>query len=324
MYAILDIGSNSFHLVIAEHTNDPDGEGRVSLKKTLNRKVQLAEGISASSKLSKAAVGRGLSALKDCQTELLQYPVTRFCVVGTNALRTAKNAGKFIRSANYLGFPINVISGDQEAWYIYKGIQAFLPESGNVRLFIDIGGGSTEFAMGHEHNPILVNSLPLGCVACRDEQADENITAKSLARIKKMTHDCLDQKLSPGFYDMDFREVYASSGTAKMLGQVLKANGLTNGSITLGALHELEQMVIDLGSVFKLNQLDGLKSSRRNVFTSGLGIMLAIMDHLGIEHIDYCDFALREGVLLSMIEEQGDFPLYTVEGQLACLLSHET
>ena len=315
MYAVLDLGSNSFHLVIAERRNDKTG-----ILKTLNSKVQLAEGLSQTGKISKEARERALAAFREFREELARYPIERFCVVGTNTFREAKNAAKLMEEANAMGFPINVISGMQEAYYIYQGVQAFLPVSQSPRLVFDIGGGSTEFAVGHGSEPLITDSLSIGCVTYRSEAADardEKITRKSLAKIRRKVHEVLDEKLNPDFYELDWEEIYASSGTAKMLSGVLRENKLTDGAITLKALQEMEDRVIRLGSASALSQLAGLKSNRRNVFVSGLAIMQSIMDHLGLDHVDYSDFALREGVLLGLIRQGEDFPLYSLIGNHA-------
>lgn len=310
MYAVVDLGSNSFHLVIAEKRN-----GRTNIIKTMNSKVQLADGLSQTGKISKESRERAFTAFKEFRQELSNHDIELFCVVGTNTFREAKNAAKFMEEANALGFPVNVISGLQEAYYIYQGVQAFLPISEKQRLIFDIGGGSTEFALGNGYEPLMMDSLSIGCVTYRgdaSEQRDEKITRKSFAKLRRRAHEVLDQKLNPAFYEMDWEEIYASSGTAKMLSVVLRENKLTDGTITQRALLDLEKMAIDLGSSFALSQLTGLKANRRTVFVSGLAIMQSIMDHLGMDHVDYSDFALREGVLLGLMKQGKDFPLYSL------------
>ncbi len=317
MYAIVDLGSNSFHVVIAEKC-----EGRVTPIKTLSSKVQLAEGIEQSGKISKTARQRAILAFQDFQQELTHYPIEQFCVVGTNALRVAKNAQKFMQQANGLGFPINVISGEQEAFYIYRGVQYRLPAEDKSRLVFDIGGGSTEFAVGRDSkNPELMDSLSIGCVSCQHLLKEETLTHKSFAKAREKLHNVLDKKLHADFYRHGWQDVYASSGTAKMLSNVLRQSGISDGSITLSGLVELEARAVKLSSVFRLNHLPGLKANRRNVFASGLTLMHSIMEHLDIKHVEYCDFALREGVLLSLVEEKEQFPLFVAAGSLACRLS---
>ncbi len=312
MYAVVDLGSNSFHLVIAERRN-----GKVNIHKTMNSKVQLADGLSQTGKISKEARERAFSAFKEFRQELSNHSIELFCVVGTNTFREAKNAAQFMEEANALGFPINVISGVQEAYYIYQGIQAFLPISDKQRLIFDIGGGSTEFAIGNHSEPAVMDSLSIGCVTYRggaSEIQEEKISRKALAKIRRRVHEVLDHNLNPAFYEMDWEEIYASSGTAKMLSTVLRENKLTDGTITQRALLDLENIVIDLGSSFALNKLNGLKANRRSVFVSGLAIMQSIMDHLGLDYVEYSDFALREGVLLGLVKQGKDFPLYALAG----------
>jgi exopolyphosphatase/guanosine-5'-triphosphate,3'-diphosphate pyrophosphatase len=316
MYAVLDLGSNSFHLVIAERKN-----GKVNIVKTCNSKVQLGDGLNHTGKISKEARERALEAFKGFRREMSSYSIERFCVVGTNTFREAKNAAKLMEEANALGFPINVISGLQEAFYIYQGVNSFLLPAEEPRLIIDIGGGSTEFAVGMTDVPLLLDSLPIGCVTARSaelsEKGEEKITRKSLAKLRRQIHEILDEGLNQQFYEMDWHECYASSGTAKMLSGVLRENKLSDGTITETALKQLEALAIDLGSTAELEKLPGLKANRRNVFTCGLSIMQSIMDHLGLEHIEYSDYALREGVLLGLVRQGESFPLYTLKGEEA-------
>lgn len=313
MYAVLDLGSNSFHLVIAERR-----DGKVNIVKTSNSKVQLGDGLNRNGKISREARDRALEAFKEFRREMSGYSIERFCVVGTNTFREAKNAARLMEEANALGFPINVISGLQEAFYIYQGVTAFLPVAEEPRLILDIGGGSTEFVVGMTESPLLLDSLPIGCVTARSlelsEYGEEKITRKSLARLRRQIHEILDERLNQDFYEIDWHECYASSGTAKMLSTVLRENKLSDGAITETALKELEAMAISLGSTAALEKLPGLKANRRNVFTSGLSIMQSIMDHLGLEHVEYSDYALREGVLLGLVRQGENFPLYTLRG----------
>jgi len=308
MYAVLDLGSNSFHLIVAELR-----ESRIELVKKFSKKVQLAEGLEREGKIEKSVRERAVKALQEIQSELAAYPLTKLCVVGTNAFRQAKNANKLLEDAASIGFSIQVISGLQEATYIYLGAQAFLPKSTQPRLIFDIGGGSTEFAIGIGDKPRFVDSLPLGCVTGRlvGQDGSEKITRKTLAKLRRKAHQVLDSQLNPQFYEIDWADCYASSGTAKMLSAVLRENQLTDGTITETALQELETRAVELGTVSALEKLSGLKSNRHNVFSSGLAIMQSIMDHLGIDHVDYSDFALREGVLLSMVREGDKFSLVT-------------
>jgi exopolyphosphatase/guanosine-5'-triphosphate,3'-diphosphate pyrophosphatase len=313
VYAVLDLGSNSFHLVVAKQ-----GHGKIEIVHTYSKKVQLAEGLSENGKILKSARERALEALREIRRELSSFSLEHFCVVGTNTFREARNAANFIEQVNALGFPVNVISGLQEAYYVFLGAQAFLPHCSEPRLIFDIGGGSTEFALGTGEISRLASSLPIGCVVNRlqDSGSDnEKITRKDIAKIRRIVHDILDKKLDSAFYDMEWSECYASSGTAKMLSSVLRETGITDGAITETGLQELETKAINIGKTNLLDKLPGLKPGRRNVFISGLAIMQSIIDHLGIDHVDYSDFSLREGVLLSMVRQGKNFSLYALHGQ---------
>ena len=255
MYAVLDLGSNSFHLVIADKN-----QNKTDIVKALSSKVQLAEGLTETGAISADAMQRALEAFEMFRSIMDEYTINHLCVVGTKTFREASNAAKLMERANALGFPINVISGQQEAFYIYQGIQAFLPRSNEPRLIFDIGGGSTEFAIGLGDAPQALDSLPIGCVTCR-LSGQEKITRKSLAATRRHVHELLDAHLNSAFYELDWHEVFASSGTSKMLRNVLRENGIIKDAmITERALLDLEELALDLGTVDALSELKGFKS----------------------------------------------------------------
>lgn len=161
LIAAIDLGSNSFHMVVAKahHTE-------IRILERLGEKVQLAAGIDEARMLSEEAMERGLECLKRFAQLINGMPSGAVRIVGTNALREARNRNEFIQRAEaILGHPVEVISGREEARLIYLGVSHTLADTPGKRLVADIGGGSTEFIIGQRFEPLLRESLQMGCVA---------------------------------------------------------------------------------------------------------------------------------------------------------------
>jgi exopolyphosphatase/guanosine-5'-triphosphate,3'-diphosphate pyrophosphatase len=303
MYAVIDLGSNSFHLLIAELKNQ-----HLSVVGRCSEKIQLAEGLSKSGQLSNAAIERGLQCLHQFKSILAQHPVEKLKVVGTEAMRRAANADIFVAQARALGFSIDVISGEQEARWIFNGICGPLPDSDNTRLTIDIGGASTEIALGSDHELRLSDSLPVGCVSWRDRffLPSLNFVSNKIAAVEaaKFTLAPTLSKLKDQHWD----EVYASSGSAKMLASIGYANDWSQGTITRDCICEIEKLLANVKDLQDIH-ITGLKPQRLDLLAPGLCIMSAIMETLEIEEIFYSPTALREGILAEMIQRRVDYKL---------------
>ena len=161
LIAAIDLGSNSFHMVLAKADH-----GEIRILERLGDKVQLAAGIDEQRLLSEEAMQRGLDCLRRFAQLTASLPEGAVRVVGTNALREARNRGEFIRRAEeILGHPVEVISGREEARLIYLGVSHSIADTPGKRLVADIGGGSTEFIIGQRFEPLLRESLQMGCVS---------------------------------------------------------------------------------------------------------------------------------------------------------------
>jgi exopolyphosphatase/guanosine-5'-triphosphate,3'-diphosphate pyrophosphatase len=155
----VDLGSNSFHLIIAriEH-------GEMRPTQVLSEKVQLGAGLNKD-RLSEAAIRRGLDCLARFSQLLQSVEPQRLRVVGTQALRRARNRREFTEPARrILGAPVEVIYGREEARLVYLGVAHTLADDAQSRLVVDIGGGSTEFIIGERFEPRRLESLQMGCV----------------------------------------------------------------------------------------------------------------------------------------------------------------
>ena len=159
--AALDLGSNSFHLLIAEFKGD-----RLRVIDRLKDMVRLAEGLGESGRLKDDIADRALKSLERIGQRLRGLPRENVRIVGTNTLRRIRDGGTFLRAAEAaLGFPVEVIAGREEARLIYLGVAHSAPSGGQRQLVVDIGGGSTELIIGTDHQPELLDSLFMGCVS---------------------------------------------------------------------------------------------------------------------------------------------------------------
>src|SRR6202142_604819 len=158
--AAVDLGSNSFHMVVARHSH-----GQLVILDRLREMVRLAAGLGDSGRLDDAAPERALRCFERFGQRLRGMHADSVRVVGTNALRRAKRKRWFLERARAaLGHPIEIISGLEQARLLYSGVVHTSPMSPDKRLGIDIGGGSTEVVIGEGFNPLLLESLSVGCV----------------------------------------------------------------------------------------------------------------------------------------------------------------
>ena len=297
LIAAIDIGSNSFHLAIARLDH-----GEVRKVVSLSEKVQLAAGLNEHNILSAAAERRGLDCLSRFVARLDSVPADRVRIVATNALRQAKNADDFIKRANaILPKPIEIIAGREEARLIHLGV-SHTNASSDKRLVIDIGGGSTEFIIGKGFDPLLTESLQMGCVAFTKKFfADGKIIEKAFnTAITAARKEVL--AISGQYQKTGWNSVIGSSGTIKAVRNVLVSKGWSDEQerITYKGVKNLEKLLITLGDVKDI-ELEGVKEHRKAVFPAGVAVLLATMKVLGIETIAYSDGALREGVMYDML-----------------------
>lgn len=297
--AALDIGSNSFHLVVARVVADA-----VQVVNRVKHKVRLADGLDEKSQLSDEAMARGLATLESMVESLSGVTANSIRIVATHTLRRAKNANTFLRRAREVfPFPIEIISGAEEARLIYVGIASNSNIEGS-RLIIDIGGGSTEFAVGKSSTPQLCKSVQMGCVSYqRRFFSDGKITRNAVE--KAITAAQQDLELAcANLREFHWQRSIASSGTAKAISLVAHPND--NDQMLPFNQHDLQLLVARCIEKGHYNDLDfsGLTEDRKPVFVSGLCIMLAIFQSLNLQEVEISQSALREGVLAELQGQQ--------------------
>ncbi len=294
--AAVDLGSNSFHMVVARYSH-----GQLVILDRLREMVRLAAGLGDSGRLDDAATDRALRCLERFGQRLRAMRADSVRVVGTNALRRARRKRWFLERARAaLGHPIEIISGLEEARLIYSGVVHTSPLSSDKRLVIDIGGGSTEVVIGEGFNPLLLESLSVGCVGlssiCFD---DGRISEKRFERARTAVRLELEP-IQEGYKKMGWLQVFGSSGTVRVIADVVRRLNPDSPRITLDNLRSLADRIIASGHVDDLD-LPDVDAERAPVFPSGLAILLEVVESLGIDRVRVAEGAMREGLLYDMM-----------------------
>ncbi len=315
--AAVDLGSNSFRLLIGRVESSRLGDLVLPLD-GVKQTVRLAGGLREDGSLDAEARERGLAALAMFGERLRSFAPEAVRVVATSTLRVATNAGAFLATAEAaLGFPIEVISGLEEARLIYLGAAHELPCDGVPRLVVDIGGGSTECIVGTDMVPAVLESAPVGCVTLtmrhfRDGQVERGAFEQAYYAARAVF-----AQVAEPFAQRRWRYAVGTSGTAKSLWQVAQAQWGAQ-DLDRDSLARIHAALIEAGGVDAV-QLAELRPDRRPVLAGGLAVMMAAFDELGIDSMRYCGGALRQGVLYDLLgrSEGRDARAITVEQMLA-------
>ena len=294
MYACIDLGSNSFHLLIGEWQ-----AGKIHIVERLSEKVQLGTNVVESGQISAAAFQRGEHCLRRFKRLMQHYRPQQYWALGTNTFRIAGNARQFIQRAQQIGIRISVISGVQEAMLIYAGVISDLPPTDRHRLVVDIGGGSTEVIIGCHHRRLLTESLSIGSVAWRDRffaaaAADGGQLLAAMGRARRAARETF-ASVAPGVRRAGWEEVHASSGTVKMLANSCQTQGIAPGYISRQALYALQAPLAR--AIADNAEFTGLKASRRELALPGWSVLTGLMEAYRIDKLRFSATALREGML---------------------------
>ncbi|MCV2354380.1 exopolyphosphatase [Paucibacter sp. B2R-40] len=294
--AAIDMGSNSFRLEIAHMPR-----GQYKRLEYLKETVRLGAGLDAEGMLTEAAMQRGLDCLARFAKRLNGFPAVRVRAVATQTLREARNRNAFLeRAKETLGFPIEVISGREEARLIFAGVARMQP-SNLPRLVIDIGGRSTEMILGKGRKPQRAESFQVGSVSLSLRFFPEGkFTADAFRAAQVAAGAELEEALTL-FKPALWQEALGSSGTVGAVAQILAASGVTDGRITQAGLRWCIEQALAAGSMDKL-KLAGLKEDRRAVVGGGLCILYTLLTQFGIDELLPAKGALRQGVIFDLIE----------------------
>ncbi len=290
--AAIDLGSNSFHMVVARIE-----DGHIHILDNLKEMVRLGAGLDNMGNLSEESRIRALACLERFGERVSSFPVLSVAAVGTKTLRQAKNARLFLQNASKaLGHPISVIAGKEEARLVYLGVSHSLVAEDGKRFVMDIGGGSTELIIGENFEPLHLRSLDMGCVSMSRKCFPDGKLNKKCWKNAEIAAHLLLRPVRRYFQKVDWTSATGASGTIKTVGKVVTELGLNSYEITLDSLYAIREIMIKAERLDNLD-LPGLKSERQEVFAGGLAILIATFEALKIKSMHVSDGALREGLL---------------------------
>ena len=295
-YAVVDLGSNSFHLSITYvHKN------KIKVVSKVKRKVRLASGLNEHNILSQEAIVRGLDCLHLFAKHLSTISLSNIRIVATATLRIAKNRDDFLTKANkILPLKVKLLSGKEEAETIYSGVaHTCIGDLAHKRLVIDIGGASTELIIGEGSTANKAVSLNVGCVSFREKYfTDKQLSEQNFtAAIEAASY--MIQPITTDFIALGWQSVVGSSGTIQALTEILSYRQQSI-IITHSFLQGIKQSLIECKSIEHVD-LGGLRTDRKPVLASGLCILIALFNCLQIKELKLSTGALREGLLHEML-----------------------
>jgi exopolyphosphatase/guanosine-5'-triphosphate,3'-diphosphate pyrophosphatase len=297
LLAAVDLGSNSFRLEIGRFD-----QGQINRTEYLKETVRQGNGLDVDRNLTLEAMQRGWDCLARFAERLADFKKIQVRAVATQTLREARNRDEFLSKAHeILGFPIDVISGKEEARLIYQGVAHLLPQSDERRLVVDIGGRSTEIIVGKGLEALHMESYRVGSVAWSMKYfQDGQFTARAFESAEIAAKAILDE--ASDSYRADGWDVaYGSSGTVGAVSDVLSAAGWAPGLVTRAGLDWLVDRLIKAQSADRV-KIDGMKEDRRAVIGGGVSVLRAVFDLLDIQHMQVAAGALRHGVLYDLLE----------------------
>ncbi|WP_432468505.1 Ppx/GppA phosphatase family protein [Agarivorans sp. Z349TD_8] len=292
--AALDLGSNSFHLIIADWQ-----DGELKVRDKVKEMVRLGWGLQDDGSLDAAAWNRALACLERFGERLREFKPGSVRVVGTKTLRSIIDADVFLQAAEQrLGHPVEVISGEEEARLIYLGVAHYKAPTNGPRMVIDIGGGSTEVTVGEGMELKLKDSLDMGCVSITKRFFKSGRVTKN--RLLKASVYCSQELLAVAddYLDHTWNECLGASGSIKAVAKVCAENKFCDGDITLSGLEAILECYLDAGQsdlAFK-----GLSEERQPVFLGGVIVLQALFQALHISRMHAAEWALREGLLYEL------------------------
>ncbi len=305
LMAAIDLGSNSFHMIVARYA-----QGQFRVVDRLREMVRMAEGLDGRGGLTAAARERALDCLSRFGERVRDIPAGRVRAIATNSVRQLRDPQAFLVPAEAaLGHIIEIVSGREEARLVYLGVaQAQASDPGELRLVLDIGGGSTECIIGSGLDAIERESLQMGCVATtRRFFANGKLGRKKW----KLASDELAaefQQFAQHYRQLGWNDVLGSSGTIKAIGKICAEMRLTKGAITAEALPQVRERLLDADHIDRID-LPGLSNERRPVIAGGILVLEAAFNALGIERMTVSRAAMREGIIFDMIGRgSGDDP----------------
>lgn len=311
--AAIDIGTNSFHLVIAKI----DSKKRFTVLTRAKEVVRLGSSSNDMKYISPDSIERGVETLKRFKLICDSFKA-EIIAVATSATREALNKLEFTqRVFAETGIEISIVSGYEEARLIYLGVLQSLDIYNKKILLIDIGGGSTEFLIGEKGEVKIANSLKLGAVRLTNKfSLNEKVNKSDLKNSKIFVKGALNQIVRT-LEGNDYELVVGSSGTINNIGSIISAENQPTADFEINLngfiikkkpFHTAIEKIYDAETLTERLSIPGLDPKRADIITAGAVILEQIFSDLKIEKMTLSSFALREGIIMNYIQQRsGEF-----------------
>ncbi len=295
-YAAIDLGSNSFHMLVARREH-----GELRVLDRIKQMVRLGGGLDGEGNLDPEVQQRAMDCLSRFGQRLRGIPAKNLRAVGTQTFRRLNNANEFLlESEQALGCPVDIIAGREEARLIYLGVTQWVAGDQQKQLVMDIGGGSTELIIGESYEPLEMESLQFGCVSVTNRFFPSGkITARRLRKARRAVLAEL-QNIQSIYRRRGWQTAVGSSGTIRSAASICQANGWCENKITRDALEKLKIEALSFETISDI-RIEGLSDRRQPVFIGGLAILMACFEALGIKELVISPYALREGLLQDLL-----------------------
>ncbi len=304
--AIIDCGTNTFNLLVVDYEIQGDYHVLLNTKKS----VKLAEGGLENNKIAPKAFDRGIKAFVEFVKTANKYQPGRIHAVATSAIRSSVNGPDFVKKVfDKTGVMIQVLNGDTEAQYIYKGVRLALDNIQEPILIMDIGGGSTEFIIAHKNNVLWKKSFELGAARLLQQyQPSDPVTADQINSLKTHFKNIL-QPLTHQLKKQSINYLIGCSGTFESIADIIKTDkNEPENSDKLFSFQEKDfrntckKLIASTEEQRK--QLPGLVNFRVDTIVYGSILIQFVKKRYKIPNMVYSTYALKEGILYDLIHEK--------------------
>lgn len=296
---VLDVGSNTVHLQIMDAHH---GSAPVAFQ-SFKEEIRLAEYLTDSGDLSQAGIDTLLRTLNRLKNEAREIKLDDMLAFATSAIREANNSEAVLEAVlENTGVDLQVLSGPDEARFTFLAVRRWVGWSAGDVILLDIGGGSLEIATGDQENPAYSNSVMLGANRMtRQFLSGDPFTEKSLNKLR--SH--ISETLQPLISEVDSNHDRTAIGTSKTFRTLrrIQQNFLPElgGSLTREGLKIIVPKLAKMTHAQRA-ELPGVSTSRARQIVAGAMVAEGAMSALGIEKINQCPWALREGIVLQRLD----------------------
>jgi exopolyphosphatase/guanosine-5'-triphosphate,3'-diphosphate pyrophosphatase len=307
---VLDIGSNTVHLLVVDAHH-----GAAPLPAASHKvEMRLAEHVSADGSITPDGIHELVEFASHAREFADDQGVEATIAFATSAVREAPNGAVVLdRLREAVGLDVTVLSGEDEARTTFLAVRRWFGWSSGSLLVVDIGGGSLELAVGPDEEPTAALSLPLGAGRLtRDFVTSDPVAHDDLKRLRKHVRSELGRIAGEIARAPQWQHAVATSKSLKQLARIAGAAPTSEGPFVPRMLkrEDVEGLVESLSAMTTAERvsLPGVSPGRAHQLPAAAVVADAVMDLLGVDVLEVCPWALREGLILRHLDALDDVP----------------